>query len=222
MSLKSLSFLVTRIKLLFKDCLIWITIFFITLAIFLPTIISNPQEVIDFLIRPAPMILEDSYQPLSYFSRIGEYLKEFFLVIPGYMSPAPAIFFGIFITIMLLMSLPKKVFLFCRLPRWFHSPVRAVEPHLQKHLIVLTTYLTFFTLMVVLLSHNHDIRFLAPVFIVMDILAAVAVYWLAEIVRKKFNFKESIYPLVIFLLILTQMIYIVVNGAVFDKTVWYL
>ena len=102
-----------KFKLLFKDCLIWITIFFITLAIFLPTIISNPQEVIDFLIRPAPMILEDSYQPLSYFSRIGEYLKEFILVIPGYMSPAPAIFFGIFAVIILastrLKSLARKI-----------------------------------------------------------------------------------------------------------------
>ncbi len=197
-----------KIKSLFKDCLIWITIFFVTLAIFLPTIISNPQEVIDFLIRPAPMILEDSYQPISYFSRIGEYLKEFILVIPGYMSPAPTIFFGIFAVIALastqLKNLARKI------------PLTPFKKEGRKHLVVLTTYLVFFTLMVVLLSHNHDIRFLAPVFIIMDILAAAGVYWLVEILRKKFNFKESIYSLIIFLLIITQMMYIVGNGAVFN------
>ena len=198
-----------KIKLLFKDCLIWTAIFFITLTIFLPTIIFNPREVIDFLIHPAPMILENNYQPISYFSRIGEYFKEFIMVIPGYMSPAPAIFFGIFTVIILASAILKKI---AR-----KIPLIPFEKSGIKHLVILTTYLIFFTLMVVFLSHNHDIRFLAPVFIVMDILAATGVYWLVEIARKKFGFKENIYSLVIFLLIITQMIYIVGNGAVFNQ-----
>lgn len=202
----------TKIRLLFKDCLIWITIFFIISAIFLPTIIFNPQEVVNFLIHPAPMILEDSYQPSSYLSRIWEYFREFVLVIPGYMSPAPAIFFGIFVVMICLISLPKKFFLSCRLK------TLKKFAKIKKHLIVLTTCLMFFTLMTVLLSNNHDIRFLAPVFIIMDILAAVTVYWIMEILRKKFHFKKGIYSLVTFLLIIAQMVYIVVNGGVFNSS----
>ena len=200
-----------KIKLLFKDYLIWAITFFITSIIFLPTIIYNPQEVTDFLIHPAPMILENNYQPVSYFSRIGEYLKEFIMVIPGYMSPAPTIFLGIFAAIALTSTQIKKI------ARKIPPNTFGKEKEERKHLLVMTIYLTFFALMVILLSHNHDIRFLAPVFIIMDILAAVGVYWLVEIIRKKFNFKENIYSLVIFLLIITQMIYIIGNGTVFSQ-----
>ncbi len=244
----------TKIRLLFKDCLIWITIFFIISAIFLPTIIFNPQEVIDFLIHPAPMILEDSYQPSSYLSRIWEYFREFVLVIPGYMSPAPAIFFGIFVVICLMLSSKKilchsvpdtksrskrfanhlyKIFqkinraifrkLYCKfnvqsILSWIPAFAGMTKKKIKKHLTVLIIYLMFFTLMTILLSNNHDIRFLAPVFIVMDIFAAVAVYWLIEILRKKFHLEESIYTLVIFLLIMAQMVYIVGNGGVFNNS----
>jgi len=205
----------TKIKLLFKDYLIWTITFFITSIIFLPTIISNPQEVIDFLIHPAPMILEDNYQPVSYFSRIGEYFKEFIMIIPGYMSPAPTIFFGIFAAIVLaparLVKTARKI------PLTAFREGKGRRKRERKHLVVLTVYLIFFTLMTIFFSYNHDIRFLAPAFIIMDILAAAGVYWLVEMLRKKFIFKENIYLLVIFLLIITQMIYIVGNGAAFNQ-----
>jgi len=214
-----------KIKIVLKDCLIWAVIFFIVCSVFLPTIIFHPQEIIDYFFQTSPTTIEPNPNPLFYFHRIIEYTESFLTYsFIGHISPGSVMSFG------LLMITAFFYFIISRFPKVIsknkdlsafylflkNSKENKKIVKIKKHLFVLGVHLLFFTTMVIALSENHDIRFLASAFIIMDIFAALGIYLIVEMLRKKFNFKENIYLVVVFLLIFNQMINIALGGSKFN------
>ena len=214
-----------KFKIVFKDCLIWAIVFFIICSIFLPTIIFHPQEIIDYFLHTSPTTIEPDHNPLLYFHRIIEYGKSFLIYsFVGHISPVSVISFGVLTVTTLFYFMtsrfPKIIskhkgfsifYLFLK-----NSAENKNIVKIKKHLFVLGAHLLFFTAMVIALSENHDIRFLASAFIIIDIFAALGIYLIVEMLRKKFKFKENIYLVVAFLLIFSQIINIALGGSKFN------
>jgi len=180
-----------KIKFIIKDCFYWAIIFIFVCVIFLPTIITNPSEVTELIFKTKT--IEGNHSANSYVSSLSEYLESFVPAICG--SPGmPLALLAYFI----LRSKKKYKNIFTTLPK--------------KHLQAITTYIILFIIMIILLSKNRDARFMFPVFILMNIIAATGLYGVIEIFKKKINLPSSACFMVIIALIFSQFLAMTLQG----------
>ena len=180
-----------KIKLMIKDCFYWGLIFIFICVIFLPTIITNPEEVSELVF--GTNTIGENYSARNYFGSLFEYSKTFIPAICG--SPGAPLFF---IAYFVLRSKKKYRDIFAALPK--------------KHLQIIVVYLILFIIMIILLSKNRDARFMFPSFIIMNIIAATGLYGVTEIAKKKIKLPNYIYPMIAIALILSQFLAMTFQG----------
>jgi 4-amino-4-deoxy-L-arabinose transferase-like glycosyltransferase len=195
-----------KIKLIAKDYLSWILIFVVTSIIFLPTIITNSQEVYSLVFK-SEHVIEKSYEAGNYANRVVfDYLKSFTFVIIGYMAQASSMsLFAYFI-----INLKKEY--------------RHIFNSLPKKIInTISLYIVLFFVMVTLISKNHDIRFMSPAFVVLNIISAVGLYGIFELIAKKIKLdnenKKIFYTIVFIVVVLSQIIFITSSGQLSKRIV---
>lgn len=183
-----------KIKSIAKDYLIWIAVFIPVCIIFLPSIIVNPSEVSHLFFNSSDgSIVNQNYSGGGYVSGLQDYF--ILLVNVSFMSPAVVYSLIIF----LFFRFKKKYkYLFSSFP--------------EKHIKTISAFVLLFILMVTVLCSNHDTRFMSPAFMLVNIFSAIGVYFLVEMIRKKFKFSKMIYLVVALVLFLSQVLMIVSNG----------
>ena len=180
-----------KIKFIIKDCFYWGLIFIFICIIFLPTIITNPEEITKLVFGSNS--IEGDHNVRNYFSSLSDYSKIFIPAICG--NPGMPLFF---LAYFILKSKKKYKNIFATLPK--------------KHLQTIIAYLVLFIIMVILLSENRDARFMFPSFVIMNIIAATGLYGAIEIVKKKIKLPNFIYFMIIIALIFSQFLAMILQG----------
>ncbi|MCK4592415.1 hypothetical protein KAT63_03170 [Candidatus Parcubacteria bacterium] len=195
-----------KIKLILKDYLSWILIFIVISIVFLPTIITNSQEVYSLVFK-SEHVIEKSYEVSNYAHRVlFDYLKSFAFVIIGYMAQA------------------SSMSLFAYFIINFKKEYRHVLDSLPKKIInIISLYIVLFFVMVTLISKNHDIRFMSPAFVVLNIISAVGLYGIFELIAEKIKLdnedKKILYTLVFIVVVLSQIIFITSSGQLSKRII---
>ncbi len=192
----------TKLKAIFKDAFLWVIVFILVCILFLPTIITNPGEVYNLFFNTT-RVYETSYGIGSYSNRVSDYLLTLFTIFGSSMSPGIFIFLAIFVA----MFFKKK-----------YRAVLDFSP--KKHNLAIMAYIIFFILMVTVLSINHDVRFMAPSFIMLNVIAAAAFYNIMEIIRKKMKFGGGYFYIVaLIVLIFAQFSTIFTGGLLLGEAI---
>ncbi len=193
-----------KIKLIAKDYSSWILIFIAMSIIFLPTIITNPHEIYN-LIFGSEYVIEENYEIGNYMNRVFfEYLKSFSFVIIGYMAQA------------------SSLSLFAYFVINFKKEYKRVFDALPKKIInIIGLYIVLFFIMVTLISKNHDIRFMSPAFVVLNIISAVGLYGVLELIMQKIKLdnenKKVFYVLIFIVVVMSQLLFITSSGQLSKK-----
>ena len=180
-----------KIKFIVKDCFYWGLIFIFICVIFLPTIITNPEEVSELVF--GTKTIGENHSVNNYVSSLPEYFETLIPAICG--SPGMPLFF---IAYFILKSKEKYRNIFVTLPK--------------KHLQTIIAYSILFIIMIILLSKNRDARFMFPSFVAMNIIAATGLYGVIEIIKKKTKLPSFIYPMIILALIFSQLLAMTLQG----------
>jgi len=180
-----------RKKFIIKSSLYWTLIFIPVCIIFLPSIITNPGEIYDLFFSTS--VVESNYSARGYSNRLIDYAES--LIFTASVNPEMPLFF---ITYFIISSKKKYKSVFVSLP--------------QKHLKTIIAYIALFIIMVTLMSSNYDIRFMSPAFAMMSVISAAGLYGTIEIIKNKFKLSNSIYFIVMMILIISQFFSIVSNG----------
>ncbi|MCK4524830.1 MAG: glycosyltransferase family 39 protein [Candidatus Andersenbacteria bacterium] len=193
-----------KIKLILKNYFFWITIFVFTSIIFLPSIITNPEEVYNLFFK-SKYIFEESYSAGNYVSRVVfDYAKLFSFAVIGYMTQ---------ISVLSLMAYP-----FLRCSKKYRNVFNSLP---QKHIKAIIAYIILFIIMVTLMSKNHDIRFMSPAFVMLNVISAIGLYGAVEILAKKNEinekFKNFFYAAIFFVAIMFQALFIISSGLLVKK-----
>lgn len=195
-----------KIKLIAKDYSSWILIFIVISIIFLPTIITNPHEVYNLIFR-SEYVIEENYGVGNYTNRVFfDYLKSFSFVIIGYMAQAS--------------SLSLLAYFIIN----FKKEYRRVFDALPKKIInIIGLYIILFFIMVTLISKNHDIRFMSPAFVVLNIISAVGLYGVFELIMQKIKLdnenKKVFYVLMFIVVVMSQLLFITSSGQLSKKII---
>ncbi|MDD3190215.1 MAG: hypothetical protein PHI66_00780 [Candidatus Pacebacteria bacterium] len=193
-----------KIICIFKDYSLWLSVFVVVCVIFLPTIIFFPGEVYNLVFHPSNTIYETGYAPLSYLERLWEFFNLFVtLIITSNLATASSIFFLVF-----LFMYPK---------RRFSNFLEGVP---DKTVRVMSAYFLLFCLMVTIISNNHDIRFMAPAFVIMSVFSAIGLYMLAKFVTNKLNISEKMFYLAaVAIITMANMFSLITSGSVFEDAI---
>jgi len=193
-----------KIIRILKDYFLWLALFAIVCIVFLPTIIFYPNEVYNLVFHPSNTIYETGYAPLSYLERLWEFFKLFItLIITSNLATASSIFFLVFI-----YMYPKK--------RFFGF----LEGVPGKTVRIMLAYFLLFCLMVTIISNNHDVRFMAPAFVVMSVFSAIGFYMLSKFIMGKLKISEKIFYLsAVAIITMANIFSLVTSGSVFEDVV---
>lgn len=188
-----------KIVIIIKNLSLWLFIFVLTSIIFLPSIITNPSEVLA-LFSKSNYIFEQNHNISNYANKvIFDYTKLLSLAVMGYMTQASVLSF---LSYGYLKLNKKYKFIFDGPPR--------------KHINAIFAYMILFIAMVVVVSKNHEIRFMSPVFVVINIISAVGLYGAVEILLSKNEIAEKFKPLfyvsVYFIAMIFQTLFIISSG----------
>ena len=188
-----------KIIIIIKNLLLWLFIFILTSIIFLPTIITNPSEVLA-LFTNSNHIFEQNYSISNYANKvIFDYTTLLSLAIMGYMTQVSFLSFLSFLS----LKLSKKYrSVFDTLPK--------------KHINAIMAYTVLFVFMVVVVSKNHELRFMSPVFVIINIISAIGLYGAVEILLSRTKIAEKFKPLfyvsIYFIAMIFQTLYIISSG----------
>ena len=213
-----------NIKNIFKDYLLWIIIFLITAIIFLPTIITNQEIVINLLLNNGQdrLIVNSSGTNSS-----NSFL--FIAVALTYLSDSSLISLGPLALICLIIFFVSVFF------RWFRSGNISMKSKRksrkfgstalerlqnQRNFIslskrareisfILTLYLFLFFISIATFSKTYSFRYLAPLFPIIYLLAGIGLVNLTDLIIKKFRVpKKLAYSEMIILIFLSQLLFI--------------
>lgn len=185
-----------RILVIAKDAAIWIFVFSIVSIIFLPTLFTHPVEVYDLIFNTDGNIYETKYAITDYVLRLPEYFSSMFIIFGSSMSPGIIIYLAAFAYLVFRKKFKSSLDL---------SP--------RKEAYLIGAYVILFMLEVTVLSKNHDIRFMSPVLVMMNVLVGMAFFNVIEFLRKKLNLGTLYYyHTAMVVLILSQMIAIFSSG----------
>ena len=93
----------------------------------------------------------------------------------------------------------------------------------KKIINIIILYIGLFFVMVTIISKNHDIRFMSPAFVVLNIVSAVGLYGIFELIAEKIKLdnenKKIFYVLMFIVIVLSQIFFIVSSGQLSDKII---
>ncbi|MBW6440684.1 glycosyltransferase family 39 protein [Patescibacteria group bacterium] len=188
-----------KIREILKNLLWWFLVFTITCIIFLPSIITNPEEVLALFFK-AEDVFEQNTNISAYTNRIFfDYVKQLTSVVMGYMTQISVLAFISFI----YLKLNKKYrFIFNELP--------------TKHINSIIAYSIAFVVMVTLMSKNHDVRFMSPIFTIVTVISAVGLYGAVELLFRSNGiiekFKSIFYISIYLIAMIFQIGFIITSG----------
>ncbi|MFA6097222.1 MAG: hypothetical protein WC788_06360 [Candidatus Paceibacterota bacterium] len=190
-----------KIIIVFKDAAVWAIVFCLVSIIFLPTIVTNPVEIYNLIFTTSGNVYETTYGAKSFVFKLPDYLGPMFMILGSSMSPGIIIYLVVFAY---LASKKKYRSLFDYGPR--------------KEVNIIGAYIILFMIEVAVLSINHDIRFMSPAFVMLNIIAGVAFYNVMEIIRKKLNFGLIYYyQMAMIVIILSQILTIFSTGLMMQE-----
>lgn len=173
-----------------KDVFVWGMIFIAVSVIFLPSIITNPQEATNLIFKTDGNVYETSYGAQSYIMKIPEYLGPMFMIIGSSMSPGLIIYLALFAALF-----------FCKKHR------KNIDLSPKKETYAIFAYIILFMLEVIVVSINHDIRFMSPAFVMLNVIVGIAFYNVMEALRKKLKLGiKNYYAAAALVLALSQII----------------
>jgi len=188
-----------KIKIIIKDCFYWTIIFIFICVIFLPSIITSPEEVSKLIF--GTKTIEQNHSVNNYVSSLPEYFETLIPAICG--SPG--------------MPLSFLAYFILRSKKKYREKYKNIFNAFPKKLLqTIIAYLTLFIIMVVLLSENRDARFMFPSFVMMNIIAATGLYGVIEIIKKKIKLPDFIYFAVILALIFSQLLAMTLQGELME------
>jgi len=187
-----------KIKIILKDYFIWIFIFTIISIIFLPSIITNPNEVYDLIFKSNAVITNNPVTTYHITDGLLEYAHLSLAILTQFLS----YIFSISLLSYLLIKCNKNYKnIFTNLP--------------NKHINTISAYIILFVIMVISISDNADTRFMTPALIMLNVLAAIGLYGAVEVLSQKDKaskkFKNLFYILIFFITIIIQMIFLTLN-----------
>ncbi|MCK4891384.1 MAG: hypothetical protein KAS78_01825 [Candidatus Pacebacteria bacterium] len=172
------------IKNIIKDYTAWIIVFFSTSVIFLPTIISNPQSVLNLITKESSQrIITENHSALFSSNVALAYLSDSFVLSFN--------LFLIIIFVGFLLLIIKRI---------------SNRINISKEVLVLIIYLFSFFTFVVLFSKTYSFRYLVPLLIVFQIISGVGIYEFANLFIKKNNItdKKLIYFWAVVFILISQ------------------
>ncbi len=184
---KKLYFVIQNIlcfKNIIKDYTAWIIVFFSTSVIFLPTIISNPQSVLNLITKESSQrIITENHSALFSSNVALAYLSDSFVLSFN--------LFLIIIFVGFLLLIIKRI---------------SNRINISKEVLVLIIYLFSFFTFVVLFSKTYSFRYLVPLLIVFQIISGVGIYEFANLFIKKNNItdKKLIYFWAVVFILISQ------------------
>lgn len=187
-----------KLILIAKDYLIWGAVFTIVCIIFLPSIIFHPAEVYGLFHNSS--VFESNYTAMGYVERLKDYAWIFFDVTLLY----PPTWFALAAYIILFFKKKYK-------DKFAQLPLLNIR--------TMAIFISYFVIMVMVVSQNHDTRFMSPVFILVSVISASGVYVLAEIIKEKMKFSESIYISVFLIIIMSSLFSIFSSGLLFAEAI---
>lgn len=183
---------IDKIKSVLKNWLLWLLVFILISVIFLPTIVFHPGEVYNLFFNSS--VYERNYAASGYFSRIIDYIWIFINVVS--LGPTAWIFLAVYF----FFSLKKKY-----KNRFNYVPIKTLK--------TINIFILLFVIAVMMISQNHDTRFMSPVFLLANITASVGLYVLIELIVEKYKFqKTAAYALAVVILIFSQIFSIAASG----------
>ena len=192
-----------KIFVIARDMTIWTAVFSMISLIFLPTIVARPAEVYNLIFTNSGNIYETRYAVDAYISRLLEYSSPMLIVFGSSMSAGIIIYLAAFAC----LAFRKKFRMSLDL-----SPRREVY--------LISVYVILFMVEVTVLSKNHDVRFMSPVLVMMNVLVGVAFFNVIEVLRKKLNLGTLYYyHTAMAVLILSQIIAIVSTGIMMQDLI---
>jgi hypothetical protein len=197
---------IKKIKSIITDYFLWILIFSLVSVIFLPSIITNPDEVYKLVFK-LEHIVETDYRASSYFSRLSfDYLKSLFIVMFSYMAQGA--------------TLSAVAYFVLKLSKKYRGVFSSLP---SKHIKAISAYVALFVIMVTLMSSNHDIRFMSPAFVMFNVISAAGLYGVVKIVTKKnklddYN-KKVFYAALFLVIVLSQILFITSSGLLMEEVV---
>lgn len=190
-----------KANFMLKDAIIWIAVFCIVSIVFLPTIVTNPVEIYNLFFNTGGNVYETAYGAKSFISKLPEYVGPMFMILGSSMSPGIIIYLAIFA---FLVSKKKYRSSFDYSPR--------------KEFFVIGAYIVLFMLEVAVLSMNHDIRFMSPAFVMLNVIVGLAFYNVMEVLRKKLNFGMTYYyHTAMIVLIVSQLLTIFTSSLMMQE-----
>jgi len=191
-----------KLRSMLKDFFVWFMIFVPVCIMFLPTIVTNPVEINNLIMGNGGNVYETNYNIGSYTVKMADYLQTL-LSMFSVMSTNSFVFFAILVA----MFMKKK-----------YRALLDISP--RKHILAIGAYVILFIIMVSIVSWNHDIRFMAPAFVMLNVLAAVGFYNIMEIVRKNIKVRAvPYYSIALVVLIFSQFLTIFTKGLLFDEVI---
>ena len=171
-----------------KDYLLWIATFLGTSIIFFPTIISNPQSVLNLIIgESSQRIITENHSIFFSFNVAFAYLSDSFVLS-----------FNLFVIITFigfLLLIIKRI---------------SDRMNINKEVLILAIYFFSFFAFVVLFSKTYSFRYLVPILIVFQIISGISIYEFANIFIKKNNIinEKLIYCWVVIFILISQALLI--------------
>lgn len=184
-----------------KDYLIWFLIFSLISVLLLPTIIFHPVEVYNLVFHPV-YVYESDHTALGFFSKLYQYAK---LLVQVILLSNLATASSVALIAFVVLSVKKKFKnVFSNMPK------RAID--------IILIYAITFMMMVILVSKNHDIRFMSPVFTILSIISGIGCYGVVEIARKHLEIPRNfVYASMVVVLIFANFFSIFSSGIVYEE-----
>ena len=176
-----------------KNYLIWLAFFSTTTIIFLPTIITDPNSVLDLFVKQGShrFIAQDIVQNQSY-----DFFSNFKIieVIATYLSDSFLLSFNLFIIIIFIAFL-------CLLFQKTKS-----KTIINREVVILSIYFFTFFIFVASFSKTYSFRYLVPILIIFQIIAGIGLYEFANIFieRNKIKNKSIVYFWAIAFILISQ------------------
>jgi len=173
-----------------KVYLSWLIIFSATTIVFLPTIITDPDSVLNLIIK------QGSERSTAQGLEQDVFLN--FKVIAAYLSDSFLLSFNLFVIIAFLLFI-------CLLIKRIKDKITV-----NKEITILMIYFFTFFVFVALFSRTYSFRYLVPILIIFQIIAGIGIYEFSNIFieKNKIKNKSVIYFWVVVFILISQWLLI--------------
>lgn len=197
-----------KLKAALKDACIWSSFFIATCIIFLPLLITSPNEVYNYIFQSTKTI-DNHFGQARGRETAAMYLDLF----------KASINMGLIMLQVLSLLFSVIILSLFRKSREFKEAVSDLP---KKHIITSAIFVITFLIFVIVLSKNRDIRQLSPAIAIANIAIAAGIYGASGVLMKKMNIQNPYrYSFVIITLAFLQLCSVLYNGTLFQLMIKY-